>query len=156
MTTKERAEEIAKELVRAYGIGCTMQDLDVIIHMWRVIVEKFVNDALREQHDGLANQTARGDAYAQTCNRVLEIGLRYRNALKFYGNPENWRFTHDKQGNLLRICSMGPDYALEVLDDDELNALKPHIGLRGIKELEEPEESQCMVGGHPPDCKGHI
>jgi len=39
---------------------------------------------------------------------------------------------------------------------NELNALKPTIGLDGIKELEELEESQCMVGGHPPDCKGHI
>jgi hypothetical protein len=137
MTTKERAQEIAKELVRAYEIGATMKDLDGIIHMWRGIVEKFVNDALEEQREALANQTARADAYARTCKQILKVGLRYRNALKLYGNPENWRFTHDKKGNLLWVCSMGPDYALEVLDDDELNAVKPHIGLRGIEELKE-------------------
>jgi len=110
-------------------------------------------ETLRQQ---IVNQTARGDAYARTCNEMLAIGMRYRNALKFYGNPNNWRFTHDKQGNLLWVCSMGPDYALEVLDDDELNAIKPHCGLRGIEELkDEPQESECMVGGHPPGCRGH-
>jgi hypothetical protein len=112
------------------------------------------------EHDGIEciKHEALVRIIAKEAKEVYWIGVRYRNALKFYGNPNNWRFTHDKQGNLLWVCSMGPDYALEVLDDDELNALKPHIGLRGIKELEEPQESesQCMVGGHPPDCKGHI
>jgi hypothetical protein len=147
MTPDERIDRAVELLPRGELSEYTRQ-------LWRTTIET----AVEEEREDLANQTARGDAYRRTCNRVLEIGLRYRNALKFYGNPNNWRFTHDNEGKLLWVCSMGPDYALQVLDGDELNALKPHIGLRGIKELEEPEESesQCMVGGHPPDCKGHI
>jgi hypothetical protein len=69
---------------------------------------------------------------AEAVRVVLAQRAKLRDALKFYGNPQNWRFTHDKDDNLLWVSSLGPDYALEILDDDELNTLKPHCGTRGV------------------------
>lgn len=107
------------------------------------IEQQVFSEEMAELEEKLSRQTARADAYARSCKELVEIGMRYRNALKFYGNPNNWRFTHDKDGNILWVCSMGPDYALEVLDDNELNAIKPHIGLGGIKELREEPWREC-------------
>ncbi|HEU0173985.1 MAG TPA: hypothetical protein VFV58_06955, partial [Blastocatellia bacterium] len=37
-------------------------------------------------------------------------------ALRFYGTPENWRFTHDKENNLLWVTSIGPNMAMDALN----------------------------------------
>jgi tRNA(Ile)-lysidine synthase TilS/MesJ len=62
--------------------------------------------------DGI--ECVKHDALVRT---AVKEQARLRKALAFYGNPENWRFTHDKDGNLLWITSIGPNYALEILGE---------------------------------------
>jgi len=50
---------------------------------------------------------------------VLETLRRFEGiekALRFYGDPANWRFCHDKESNLLWVTSLGPDMALDALN----------------------------------------
>ena len=37
-------------------------------------------------------------------------------ALRFYGDPNNWRFCHDNESNLHWVTSLGPNMALDALN----------------------------------------
>jgi len=55
---------------------------------------------------------------------VLETLRRFERiekALRFYGDPANWRFAHDKESNLLWVTSLGPDMALDALNAGATN-----------------------------------
>jgi uncharacterized protein YydD (DUF2326 family) len=65
--------------------------------------------------DGI--ECAKHDVLVRT---AVKEETRLRNALAFYANPENWRFTHDRDGNLLLVTSIGPDYALEILGEKKV------------------------------------
>jgi hypothetical protein len=81
----------------------------------------------------IAGQVAQLAREASTLNRENE---RLRRALMFYGNPENWRFTHDEAGNLLWVTSIGPVYAQEILDGASIelpNKIQPGDGTLHIE-----------------------
>lgn len=57
------------------------------------------------------------DAAIQRAEKAETQSTKFRNILKLYGNPDNWRFTHDKETNPLWVTSLGPDYAMEILNE---------------------------------------
>lgn len=85
--------------------------------------QKAVFDKIAELRDRLEDfrweLNVLRDAYdVLGCERdaVIERAEKAERALKFYGNPDNWRFSHDKENNLLWVTSLGPDYAMEILN----------------------------------------
>jgi DNA gyrase/topoisomerase IV subunit A len=115
---KKLAEQAQKELAE---IRREFNYTYALIVQERVSLKKRAEKAeaesarLRElitEHDGI--ECAKHDVLVRA---AIKEETRLRTALAFYGNPENWRFTHDRDGNLLWVTSIGPDYALEILGE---------------------------------------
>lgn len=114
----QRAEKAEREVERLGEIVTECDGVECVKHdsLVRIAIER-AGKAERE----LAEQKE----WAKTgrLHKMKKI-TKLRDALKLYGNPDNWRFTHDKDGSLLWITSLGPDYAIEILNGIEEESSK--------------------------------
>jgi hypothetical protein len=69
-----------------------------------------------DQLEEAKNRIDRENAAMEAALATLKRFERIEKALRFYGDPNNWRYCQDKERNPLWVISLGPEMALEALN----------------------------------------
>lgn len=157
-------EQLAELITEYDGVECTKHDaivrgavmrcreLEGRIEIWQasekeLLARMEILKSRAERAEKLAKEIRRihGEAMVRVCGRAEKAEARAKAAEEQLKASEDRR---NCQTMALKQVNAELEEQVAVLRAAELRAK--------IAELESAQESQCMVGGHPPDCKGPI